>query len=149
MYCFWMFVNKLFTYSRTHIISSKRYFYVKFSTYFHVKTKILADFQICISVPLIFRVETPSPTQIALFLLNKRITVKTMCFLLKDCTFLTRLATFRHYFIPQSCNNLLENFEKRNRWVKLLSEQLRCTRYPLTHYSPVLLIYTPWKHHKI
>ena len=29
-------------------------FNVKFSTYFHMKTKILADFQICISLPLMF-----------------------------------------------------------------------------------------------
>ena len=44
-----MFVNKLWT----HISNSKRCFDVKSSTsYFHVKTKILADFQICISVPL-------------------------------------------------------------------------------------------------
>ena len=27
-------------------------FNMKFSTYFHMKTKILADYQICISVPL-------------------------------------------------------------------------------------------------
>ena len=46
-YCFSMFVNKLFTYPR------KRCFSVKSSTsYFQVKTKILADFEICISAPL-------------------------------------------------------------------------------------------------
>ena len=46
-YCFSMFVNKLFTYPR------KRCFSVKPSTsYFQVKTKILADFEICISAPL-------------------------------------------------------------------------------------------------
>ena len=46
-----MFVKKLFTYLlRTYLEK----FNVKFSTYyFHMKTKILADFQICISVPLI------------------------------------------------------------------------------------------------
>ena len=32
-----------------HILKS---FNVKSSTYFHMKTKILADFQICVSVPL-------------------------------------------------------------------------------------------------
>ena len=46
-----MFVNKHI--SRAHISKSKRCFNVKSSTYyFHMKTKILADFQICISVPL-------------------------------------------------------------------------------------------------
>ena len=40
--------------SRVHISKSKMCFNVKSSTYyFHMKTKILADFQICISVPLI------------------------------------------------------------------------------------------------
>ena len=49
-----MFVNKLFTYPRVHTSESKRCFNVKSSTYyFHMKTKILADFQICITVPLI------------------------------------------------------------------------------------------------
>ena len=39
-----------------HISKSKRCFNVKSSTYyFHMKMKILADFQIGISVPLIFR----------------------------------------------------------------------------------------------
>ena len=39
--------------SRANISKSKKYFNVKSSTYyFHMKTKILADFQICISVPL-------------------------------------------------------------------------------------------------
>ena len=47
--------KKNFSYiSRTHISKSKRCINVKCSTYyFHMKTKILADFQICISVPLI------------------------------------------------------------------------------------------------
>ena len=37
-----------------HISKSKKCFNVKFSTYyFHMKTKIFTDFQICISVPLI------------------------------------------------------------------------------------------------
>ena len=49
-----MFVNKLLTYlTRAHISKRKRGFYLKSSTYyFHMNTKILADFQICISVPL-------------------------------------------------------------------------------------------------
>ena len=49
-----MFVNKPPTYiSRTHISKSKRYFDVKSSIYyFHMKTKVLRNFQICISVPL-------------------------------------------------------------------------------------------------
>ena len=47
-----MFVNKHF--SNAHISKSKRFFKVKSSThYFHMKAKILADFQICISVLLI------------------------------------------------------------------------------------------------
>ena len=48
-----MFVNKLFTYIMCVCLKSKRYFNVKSSAYhFYVKTEILADFQICISVPL-------------------------------------------------------------------------------------------------
>ena len=40
---------------RAHISKSKRFFNVKSSTnYFHMTTKILADFQICISAPLKF-----------------------------------------------------------------------------------------------
>ena len=47
-----MFVNKLFTYL-THVSKSKRCFNVEFSAYhFFMKTEILADFQIRISVPL-------------------------------------------------------------------------------------------------
>ena len=46
-----MFVNKTFTHLTC--AESKRCFNVKSSIYyFHMKTKILADFQICISVPL-------------------------------------------------------------------------------------------------
>ena len=46
-----MFVNKLI--SPAHISESKMCFNVKSPAYFfHMKTKILADFQICISVPL-------------------------------------------------------------------------------------------------
>ena len=53
-YCFWMFVNILSRISRAHISKTKRCFNVKSSTYyFHMKTKILVDFQICLSVPLI------------------------------------------------------------------------------------------------
>ena len=51
-----MFVKKFFTYliSQAHISESKRCVNVKSSTYyFLMKTKILADFQICISVSLI------------------------------------------------------------------------------------------------
>ena len=52
-YCFWMFVNKPFTYIMYACIKSKRCFNVKSSTYhFYTKKEILADFQICISVPL-------------------------------------------------------------------------------------------------
>ena len=49
--CFWMFVNKLFTYLT--YLKNKRSFNVKSSThYFHMKTKTLTDIRICISVPL-------------------------------------------------------------------------------------------------
>ena len=49
---FYCFVNKLSHISSEHISKSKRCFNVKSSTYyFHVKTKILPGFQICISVP--------------------------------------------------------------------------------------------------
>ena len=44
IYCFWMLVNKLFT-SQNVKVKSSTYF-------FHLKTKMLTDFQICISVPL-------------------------------------------------------------------------------------------------
>ena len=51
-YCFWMFVNKLFT-SHVRVCQKvKVFFNVKSSIYFHTKTKILADSQVCISVPL-------------------------------------------------------------------------------------------------
>ena len=50
-YSFWMFVNK--NISRMHISKRKRCFSGKSSTfYFLVKTTALADFQICISVPI-------------------------------------------------------------------------------------------------
>ena len=49
-----MFVNKISHISRAHILKSKMYFNVKSSTYyFHMKAKTLADFEMCISVPLI------------------------------------------------------------------------------------------------
>ena len=54
-----MFVNKCISHKYintylTYISKSKGCFNVKSSTYYvHMKTKILADFQICISVPLI------------------------------------------------------------------------------------------------
>ena len=49
-----MFVNKLFIYLTCAYLKSQRCFNVKLSTYyFHIKMKILADFQICISLPLI------------------------------------------------------------------------------------------------
>ena len=48
-----MFVNNLSQISRTHVSKSKTYFNVKSSKYyFHEKTNILADFKICVSVPL-------------------------------------------------------------------------------------------------
>ena len=38
-----------------YISKRKKSFTVKYSTYFHVKTKILGDFQVCIGVPLIIK----------------------------------------------------------------------------------------------
>ena len=52
-----MFVNKLFT--NLTCVYRKNWFNVMSSTcYFHMKTKILADFQICVSVPLTHIIET-------------------------------------------------------------------------------------------
>ena len=51
--------------SWVHILKSKRCFDVKFSTYyFHVKTEIFADFQICISVPLILKICLGKPCKL-------------------------------------------------------------------------------------
>ena len=52
-----MFVNTNFSHiSRAHISISKGYFNAESSTYhFHMKAKVLVDFQICISVPLTYR----------------------------------------------------------------------------------------------
>ena len=48
-----MFINKLFTYLTCTYLKKEKVFNVKSSTYyFHMKMKILGDFQICISVPL-------------------------------------------------------------------------------------------------
>ena len=48
-----MLVNKLFTYLTCTYLRKKRCCNLKSSTYyFDMKTKALADFQICISVPL-------------------------------------------------------------------------------------------------
>ena len=53
-YCFWMFVNNHFTFLTCAISKIKMRYNVESSTYyFIVKTKILLDFQICISVPLL------------------------------------------------------------------------------------------------
>ena len=50
--CIWIYQN-VYDISRMHNSKSKGYFNVKSWTYyFHMKTKILLDFQICISVPL-------------------------------------------------------------------------------------------------
>ena len=60
-----MFVNKLFAYLWVHISKSKRCFDVKFSThYFHMKTEIFADFQICISVPLTLKICLGKPCKL-------------------------------------------------------------------------------------
>ena len=49
-----MFVNKISHISLAYISKGKIYFNVKSSIYyFHMKTKILTDFEMCISVPLI------------------------------------------------------------------------------------------------
>ena len=52
-----MFVKNFSHISRVHISQSKRCFNVKSLTYyFHMKTKILTAFHICISVPLIKKI---------------------------------------------------------------------------------------------
>ena len=46
-----------------HISKRKRWFNVKFSTYyFRMKTKVLADFQTCVSVPLIITARARNST---------------------------------------------------------------------------------------
>ena len=55
-YCFWMLENKFFIYLTCPYLKKWKCFNAKSSTYyFHMKTKIFSDFQICISVPLINR----------------------------------------------------------------------------------------------
>ena len=65
-YCFWMFVSKFSHISRAHISKSKRLLNAKSSAYcFHMKKKILSDFQICISVPLrVFKLIKSTKTQV-------------------------------------------------------------------------------------
>ena len=53
-----MFVNKLFIYLTWAYLILYGLFNAKFSAYFfHIKAKILADFQTCISVPLVYMVK--------------------------------------------------------------------------------------------
>ena len=48
-----MFINKLFTHLTCAYLKDKSCFIAKFLTYyFYMKTNMLTDFQICISVPL-------------------------------------------------------------------------------------------------
>ena len=69
-YCFSMFVNKFFIYLTCAYLKSKRCFDVKSSTYyFHMKTKILADFQICINFPLRY-ISNDLSVQLAKYLLK-------------------------------------------------------------------------------
>ena len=59
-----MFVNNFFTYLTCAYLKKQTHSNVKSSThYFHVKTKILSDFQICISLTLSNII---SPTQITI-----------------------------------------------------------------------------------
>ena len=52
-YCFCMFINKHSYISGPYISKSKRFYNAKLlSYYFYMKTKMLAEFRICISVPL-------------------------------------------------------------------------------------------------
>ena len=70
-YCFWMFVNTFPHVSRAHISKSKRCFNVKSSAYyFHMTTIIMADFQICISLPLIYFHFTQTPNCIYIHFLS-------------------------------------------------------------------------------
>ena len=48
-----MFVDKLFTYLICGYLKKQKMFLCEiFNYYFHMKTKVLPDFQICVSVPL-------------------------------------------------------------------------------------------------
>ena len=78
-----MFINKISTYLTAHISQSKRRFNMKSSTYyFHVKTKILADFQICISAPLMNLLFRTIPENICCFpkCLKSRLTKQFLSF---------------------------------------------------------------------
>ena len=76
-----MFLNKIFTYLRVRTSKSKRCFNVKSSTYFHTKTKILADFQIGISVPLrnVLCLLIPAKPCYIIFLYSERYGKSTAC----------------------------------------------------------------------
>ena len=57
-YCFCMLVKNFSHISGAHTSERKRCFNIKSSTYyFHVKTKMLENFHICISVPLISKAQ--------------------------------------------------------------------------------------------
>ena len=53
IFCFWMFVNKHFTYITCTYFKKWNVLWCEiFSKYFHLQAKILTHFQVCISVPL-------------------------------------------------------------------------------------------------
>ena len=91
-----MFVNKHI--SRAHISKSKRCFNVKSSTYyFHIKTKILADFLICIIVPLSLSLVHARYYSSIILLYNKEAVSRTLCRLSASAS---RVAATALYNLP-------------------------------------------------
>ena len=84
-YCFWMFVNKCFTYVTCAYLRKEKVFNVKSSTYcFQRKTKILTDFQFCISVPLTKNIVMAAPIVMNLTLDNAGVLDPLLKFIFKN-----------------------------------------------------------------
>ena len=126
-----MFVKKLFTCLTCAYLKSKRCFNVKSSIYyFCMKTKILADFQICISVSL-KKVSRSSPVDVFLgkgvlkicskftrehpgrSVISKKLHSNfieiTLC---NGCSPVNMLHIFRTTFTKNTCGRLLLNIAK-------------------------------------
>ena len=96
-----MFVNKLFTHLTWAYLRKKRCLNVKSSTYyFHVKTKVLADFQTCISVPLRYRY----------FFYFSYFHVALFCVALFLCCIFSILHSFHVLLFPCYCFSMLHYF---------------------------------------
>ena len=91
--------------SKVYCISKgKRYFSGRSSTYyFQIKTKILADFQICISVPLIgFSGSTSTTTHFSITMKQNILVINCMsrsCFVKKISNSPSNLLNFLSFFI--------------------------------------------------